>query len=247
MSSFSYDRLGRRVLTTYPDQSTASQHYDFLGRVDSRTDQAYGYDEVGERVSQTDANGHITRFAYDRLGRRSSRTLPLGQAESCQYDAVGNLTQKTDFNGHTTTYAYDNMNRLQSKTADAFFSTGTCAGGVCGATSVSFTYTNTGRRRTMTDATGVTTYGYDDRDRLLSKATPFGALTYTYDLAGNTLTLYGRSRPGAGCSRRYDRSRRFSLSAWLRCFWRFTGCANRSWSTTDSRKGFLLPRSVRHL
>jgi RHS repeat-associated protein len=195
--------------------NTRPQHYDFLGRVDSKTDQAgkitsygydnvgrlktvtqtlngsplvttYGYDEVGERISQTDANNHITLFAYDQLGRRSSRTLPGGGAsETYQYDVAGNLHLKTDFNGHTTTYAYDNMNRLQSKTADAFFSTGACAGGACGATSVSFTYTATGRRRTMVDAIGTTTYDYDLRDRLKTKATPFGTISYTYDAVGN--------------------------------------------------------------
>src|SRR2546421_668655 len=47
---------------------------------------------------------------------------------------------------------------------------------------VTFTYWPSGWRKTMTDSTGVTSYGYDLRDRLLSKSTPEGALTYTYDL-----------------------------------------------------------------
>jgi len=68
------------------------------------------------------------------------------------------------------------MNRLLSKTADSFFSSGACAGGACGATSVSFTYTNTGRRKTMTDASGGTSYTYDVRDRLQTKQTPEGTL-----------------------------------------------------------------------
>jgi uncharacterized protein RhaS with RHS repeats len=37
----------------------------------------------------------------------------------------------------------------------------------------------------MTDASGTTNYGYDALDRLSSKATPQGTLSYTYDLAGN--------------------------------------------------------------
>jgi hypothetical protein len=83
---------------------------------------------------------------------------------------VGNLKTKIDFNDghtnnqHTTTYTYDpNNNWLTSKTADPFFSTGSCAGGACGATSITFTYTQTGKRKTMTDATGTTTYNYDPR------------------------------------------------------------------------------------
>lgn len=46
-----------------------------------------------------------------------------------------------------------------------------------------------GTRRTMTDATGVTTYNYDQRDQLVSKATPQGTLSYTYNAMGNLLTL----------------------------------------------------------
>jgi YD repeat-containing protein len=166
---------------------------------------SYGYDELGERISQTDANGHVTSFAYDQLGHRSSRTLPAGGAgETYTYDAAGNLKSKKDFNGHTTNYLYDNMNRLQSKTADAFFSTGACAGGACGATSVSFSYTATGRRKTMLDVTGTTNYTYDNRDRLQSKATPFGTVSYTYDLAGNMKTLASSNGGGASMTYGYD-------------------------------------------
>ena len=129
---------------------------------------------MGNRISQTDANHHTTTYTYDKLGRRLGRTLPLGQSESYVYDANGNLASKTDFNGHTTTYAYDTMNRLLSKTADPFFSQGACANGACGATQVSFTYTPTGKRASMTDASGTTNYTYDGSERLSVKATPEG-------------------------------------------------------------------------
>ena len=41
------------------------------------------------------------------------------------------------------------------------------------------TYTATGKRATMTDASGTTTYTYDSQDRLITKATPQGTPTYT--------------------------------------------------------------------
>jgi YD repeat-containing protein len=53
------------------------------------------------------------------------------------------------------------------------------------AATISFTYSATGQRLTMTDGSGLTTYTYNDRDQVLSKATPEGKLTYTYDAAGN--------------------------------------------------------------
>ena len=233
LTQFSYDAANRRVQTQYPDQSSDSVGYDALGRQTSKTDQAgkitqfgydalgrltsvtqflnnvplitgYAYDEIGNRISQTDANNHITRFAYDQLGRRVSRTLPLGQSESYAYDAAGNLASRIDFNNHTTTYSYDNMNRLTLKTADVFFSAGACAAGACGATQVGYTYTATGRRASMTDASGLTSYIYDTRDRLLTKGTPFGTLTYTYDAQGNILTLKSSNVGGASMTYTYD-------------------------------------------
>jgi RHS repeat-associated protein len=233
LTQFFYDAANRRIRTQYHDQSSDSVGYDDLGRQTSKTDQAgkitqfgydalgrlasvtqflnsvplvtnYGYDQIGNRISQTDANSHITKFAYDQLGRRVSRTLPLGQSESYGYDNAGNLTSRTDFNNRSTTYTYDNMNRMMLKTADIFFSTGACASGACGATQVGYTYTATGRRLSMSDASGLTSYTYDNRDRLLTSVTPFGTITYTYDAQGNTLTLKSSNVGGASMTYTYD-------------------------------------------
>jgi RHS repeat-associated protein len=236
---FVYDSANRRTQTIYPDLTTDSVTYDSLGRQSAKTDQAskvtqYGYDAIGRlttvtqflngnplvtsytydeldnRVSQTDANGHVTHFAYDQLGHRTSRTLPLGMSETYNYDAVGSLTSKKDFNGRTTTYQYDTMNRLKVKTADPFFSTGACAGGLCGATQITYNYNNMGRRSSMVDASGTTSYTYDVRDRLLTKGSPAGTLTYTYDVAGNTLTLKSSNAGGASMTYTYDQLNRLS-------------------------------------
>jgi RHS repeat-associated protein len=232
-----YDNLNRRVQTIYPDQTTESLAYDAMGRQISKTDQAgkvaqygydalrrltsvtqflsgapvtttYAYDEVGNRLRQTDANGHITSFAYDQLGRRTSRKLPLGMTENYGYDAAGNLISKQDFNGHTTTYQYDSVNRLTKKTADVFF-----AQNLIGVPQLIFTYNATGKRLSMTDASGVTNYTYDTRDRLLTKATPFGTLTYTYDATGNAASLKSSNTGGASLTYTYDALNRLSTVA----------------------------------
>jgi RHS repeat-associated protein len=233
-TQFVYDSSNRRIQTIYPDLTSDSIAYDSLGRQISKTDQAgkvtqygydaigrltsvtqflggnpvitsYAYDELGNRISQTDANGHITRFVYDQRGRRTSRTLPVGMAETYGYDAVGNMTSRRDFTGHNTAYTYDVMNRLKTKTADAFFSTGACAGGLCGATLITYNYNNVGRRTSMVDASGTTSYNYDARDRILNKTTPAaGSLIYTYDAAGNMLTLKSSNVGGASMTYTYD-------------------------------------------
>jgi RHS repeat-associated protein len=202
--STSFDAVGRRASKTDPAGKTTQYGYDALGRLASVTDALgqvtqYGYDELGHLAKQTDANGHITKFAWDQMGRRIGRTLPLGMSESYAYDATGNLISRTDFNGHTTTYAYDSMNRLTARIADPFF----VVGGI-GAAKVAFQYTATNQRSVMTDASGTTRYTYDSRDRLLTKATPFGTLSYSYDAAGNTLSLTSSNPGGASMSYTYD-------------------------------------------
>lgn len=209
-NTVAYDAAGRQISTTDQAGSTRQFGYDALGQLVSVTDALsqvthYAYDELGERISQADSNGHVTKYAYDQLGRRISRTLPLGMSESYSYDAAGNVTSKTDFNGHITQYSYDSLNRLTTKTADPFF----VSNGI-GAAQVTFTYTATGKRASMTDATGATAYTYDARDRLLTKTTPFGKITYTYDVAGNLLSIASSNPGGTSMAYSYDALNRLS-------------------------------------
>src|SRR5712691_1988019 len=116
-------------------------------------------------------------------------------SETHIYDAVSNLASRTDFNGKETTYGYDTLNRLLSKVPDPSLSQPT----------VTFTYTLTGQRLSMTDPSGTTNYSsYDNRDRLKTKATPEGTLTYTYDAHGNVLTINSSNTNGASMTYTYE-------------------------------------------
>jgi len=217
---YEYDAEDRRTKTIYADDSFDSVGYDVLGRTVSKTDQAgkttsfaydalgrltkvtdalnletlYTYDELGRQLTQTDANNHTTRFEYDQLGRRVKRILPLGQSETYAYDLAGNLVGRTDFNGKTTSFTYDPMKRLLLKAPDPSLNQ----------PAVSFTYNSNGQRTKMTDASGITVYTYDLRNRLAGKQTPFGTLNYSYDAAGNLASTRSSNTNGASIDYSYD-------------------------------------------
>jgi RHS repeat-associated protein len=256
-TQYAYDALNRRTKVIYPDNTADLTAYDALGRIASKTDQAnlttryqydalgrliqvtdalsqttaYAYDEAGNRISQTDANNHTTTFAYDELNRRDQRTLPAGQTEGMTYDAAGNLKTKTDFNGKTTTYNYDLINRLIAKIPDASFS----------APTVTFTYTATGQRESMTDTSGITNYTYDARDRLTKKATPEGTLTYTYDLGGNLKSIRSSNTNGTSVDYAYDADNRLSSVRDNRLA---TGTTTYSYDNVGSLERYLYPNGI---
>ena len=228
VTRYEYDANNRRTRVVHPDNTAEVTAYDAAGRVGSKTDQAskitrfeydregrlvkvidalgqetrYAYDEVGNLRSQTDANNRTTAFEYDRAGRRVKRTLPLGMSEALAYDAAGNLTGRTNFKGEVTTYAYDSMNRLTRKAPDARLNQ----------PAVVFTYGPTGKRASMVDATGTTTYTYDTRDRRLTKQTPQGTLTYTYDATGRLAGMSSSNAEGVSVAYTYDALKRLSAA-----------------------------------
>jgi RHS repeat-associated protein len=152
----------------------------------------FGYDVNGNLLTRTDANSYATTFTYDVLNRMKTRTLPGGGAvESLAYNLTGTLANVTDFNGKITTFSYDAMNRLITRTPT-------------GETAVSYTYTPTGQRQTMTDGSGSTSYAYDNQNRLVSKTASAGALSYTYDAAGDRLTAVSSNAGGTNVTFTYD-------------------------------------------
>ncbi len=171
-----YDDLGRRTAST--DQTTATTHYgyDDEGQLTSVTDPLenvtqYGYDPNGNLTSVTDANNHTTTYAYDASNRKTGRTLPLGMTETFAYDVADNMTIHTDFRGKMSTYNFDRRyptGRMTSKVPDPSL----------GEPTVTYGYNATSTRSSMVDASGSTAYTYDTRNRLLTKVTPEGTLTW---------------------------------------------------------------------
>ena len=258
VTTYTYDARGRQLSTTTPDGKTVSETYDGSGNTLTKTDEEnrttaysydaaneltsvtnalneitqYSYDLSGNKTSQTDANGHTTQYVFDVLNRRTSRILPAGQPESFTYDAVSNKISHTDFNGRTTALGYDPMNRLLSRAPDPFFN----------ASPVTFTYTPTGKRASMTDPTGTTTYGYTNRDQVLTKATPQGTLAYTYDLSGNAASVVSSNANGTSVAYAWDADNRLSTVTDNRT----NGVTNYTYDPTSQLSTMQYPIGVAH-
>jgi RHS repeat-associated protein len=228
-TQYRYDARKRLTVTTYPDSTTKTNAYDGPGNLTSVTDQAgnqvqytydaanqlasvvqvnspnsnakttaFGYDADGNPITFQDANSHTSIENYDLLNEATAKTLPDGTlTETRQYDSNGNLSSVTHFNGAVTTYTYDTLNRLLSRTTP-------------GESTVSHTYSATGKYATTTDSSGTTLYTYDTMDRLTAKATPEGTLNYTYDAAGHVASIASSNTNGASMFYTYDSLNRLS-------------------------------------
>jgi len=204
--SYVYDALGRRVAITNQAGIVGRFGYDKLGRLVAVTNgfgsgmlnwATFAYDQVGNQTNQVDSLNRRTRFEYDALGWRTKEILPGNQSQSYGYDAVGNLTRLTNFNGVVITNQYDALNRLTNKSS---------AGGY----QVAFTYTPTGQRATISDASGSYAFAYNSRDQLLTNSGPAGTLVYSYDIFGRLASIASTRAGGASVSYSYDSLNRIS-------------------------------------
>jgi RHS repeat-associated protein len=104
---------------------------------------------------------------------------------------VGNLIRQTNFNNVIITNQYDALNQITNKSSVNGFE-------------IAYAYSPTGQRTNMVDASGTTSYTYDLRDRLQTKDTPEGSLTYTYDGFGNLATIQSSTPSGVSLTYHYD-------------------------------------------
>jgi RHS repeat-associated protein len=204
-SKHTYDELGNLETSTDQNNKTTSYDYDKLNRLISVTNPmqqstSYSYDPAGNLLTITDAKTHVTTFLYDELNRPIRKTLPdlensePGSAyEAYGYDVVGNKTSVRMTDGHRNTFAYNNMNRLETA---SYFDPAALPPAENApeqvAETVGFHYTANGLPDIVTDARGLTHYGYDYQDRLKSIIQPgeqSASVAYSYDPNGNRQTL----------------------------------------------------------
>jgi len=214
------DQLGHTTTLTYDANRNPLTYTDANGKITH-----YAYDADNERVKvtradgsvwttafdaaanvtgQTDGLGRTTSYAYDALNRRTQTTDPLGRSVHYQFDGAGNLTGFVNASGQATTFTYDAANQ---RTGIAY------SDGVTPA--VAFAYDGDGRRTSMTDGTGVSTYQYDSLNRMTASSDGAASqVHYAYDLAGRIVSLTYPS--GSQVTRAFDAAGRLaSVTDWL--------------------------------
>jgi RHS repeat-associated protein len=109
---------------------------------------------------------------------------------------------------------------------------------------VNLTYNLTGQRSTMSDASGATVYGYDIRNRLTSKQTPFGTLSYAYNEAGSLSTLRSSNANGVSADYSYDALNRMATVKDNNLVALNAGVTNYTYDAVGNLQGYSYPNGV---
>lgn len=173
-----YDHAGNLISTKDALGNVTLYTYDLLGQLTGVTTAknelfTYGYDKLGNLTTVQYPGNQKIQKNYDETGKLLKETDESGLVKKMSYDPAGYLTEMTDRKGQKFTYQYDNRNRLQKRQGPT--------------SSVAYTYEADGKRKSMTDATGTTSYAYDPNSGLLTQKTyPDGKILKSeYDLRGN--------------------------------------------------------------
>ncbi|MEG0415797.1 MAG: RHS repeat-associated core domain-containing protein [Erysipelothrix sp.] len=143
---------------------TLNNSYDQEGRILSTVDadgnrKSYEYDGNGNVTATIDENGNRTTYEFNSDNRETKRISPEGYVYETSYDAIGNKISETQ------------KDTLNDTVIEKHFE-----------------YNAKGRIVKETDAIGrITTYTYDDLDRLIETDTEGRKTTHTYDDYGQLL------------------------------------------------------------
>ncbi|WP_170315030.1 polymorphic toxin-type HINT domain-containing protein [Saccharibacillus brassicae] len=180
-----YDSIGGNVLTeTDGKGQTTSFLYDSQGQL-TLVSEANGeqtrhhYDMLGNLVQTTDAAGNVKRNRFDEIGRRIQTTDKSGNATKSYYNPDGTPDRFVDRNGNTFTYKYDARGSLIAQVSPD--------------ETVRFTVDRIGKRTSMIDQNGTTTYAYNEATEQLKKIVyPDGLQTsFEYDVSGRRTSMTG--------------------------------------------------------
>ncbi|MEF2964805.1 RHS repeat-associated core domain-containing protein [Paenibacillus sp. M1] len=170
----SYDLDGNVISVTNGNGQQTMYEYDALGRLISVIDPEqrstdYIYSLAGNLTKIQYPDNTYVEKEYDEAGKLIRQVNEEKATEAFYYDSRGNLSKASDHSGQFTEYQYNDDNLLTLiRTPDQ---------------QVQYTYDAMGRRTSMTDSTGSTSYTYDSANgALLTVNYPDGTVIgYTYN------------------------------------------------------------------
>ncbi|MEJ8304782.1 RHS repeat-associated core domain-containing protein [Saccharibacillus sacchari] len=185
LQKMTYDSINGSLLTETDGKGQITSYgYDIQGQLilvaEANGEQTrYGYDLLGNLTQTTDAAGNVKQNRFDEVGRRVQTTDKSGNAAKNYYNADGTLARSIDRNGNAFTYTYDARGNLIAQ-SDA-------------EETVTFTVDRLGKRTSMTDRTGTTTYAYNQATDQLKQITYPDKLqtTFEYDISGRRTSMTG--------------------------------------------------------
>lgn len=226
--SYNYDAVGNRTKLKVNGATYATYTYDSVNRLTNLADSAnlnftYSYDEVNRLTARTAPNGVTTTYAYDGLSRLTSLTHNVGAntvsgnlytynnannisgwttvtaQRSYTYDPVDRLTAVANFESPAESYGYDAVgNRTSSHLSGSYgyqpFNR------LSSSANATYSYDNNGNLVSRTDASGTTTYGFNEENQLTQVVLPSGVnVIYKYDGLGRRI----QRTTNAGANERY--------------------------------------------
>jgi len=107
MTTYSYDNLGRMILTVEPDpDGSGSLAAPFTANT---------FNNKGDLIKVTTLAG-VTQYAFNALGWQMSATDPAGGVVAYTYFADGAMKSLTDPVGNTREWTYDDLRRIKTDT-----------------------------------------------------------------------------------------------------------------------------------
>jgi len=166
-TTWTYDELNRTLTKQVPVIGTVTYEYDLTAGLIS-----------GHRVERsTDPKGNVVEKEFDQVGRLVGVTND-GETTIYEYYDNGSRHRVVYDDGASEEYAYYPDNQVLSLTNRE--SDGTIIH------TYSYTYDDQNNQLSKTDSKGVTSYTYDELNRLATTTMPNGAVTsWSYDEAGN--------------------------------------------------------------
>ena len=203
-----FDALSRLWKDIGAQSQTTQYQYDAQGNLKQISDPLqhitqFQFDALNRLTQTINASNHTTQQQYDSLDQISQVTDPKSVATTYNTNGFGDVIQEISQDRGTTTYTYDSAGNIKTTTDargvkhiytwDALNRptkrTHTTVTGVPNIAALTWSYDNgangIGRLTGITDQSGMTTYSYDARGRLLTKTqiTKFNTLSFTQSLS----------------------------------------------------------------